>query len=364
MSDIATPRVPGAWLASLYGGRSNPYDRKLLISSKVAENAGYAQPFIYAMMGAEMAKSEQWDDDMQAQINTYLQKKAEIEAAKDKREALKFQQETMKESLANANALWDSLVDQNGNPLPDRERGQAVIERINPLLVQAGMPPLSGFAKGNGALSFEAVVQQDADGRWVTKQGYFQNGKLFMQSGVDDQGKPTFMPAPEGAMTLKDYLAWQKGTEPSSDFALFYKAMKANGMSDAEISSEWETRKVRIANASRPSAGPKEESRTPDMKELDQINADRRKTGQPELTLEQWKSQKSDMNDPYGIKQFTKNKLQEKQGASAVAPAAPVVPRQTPPVELPPVPGAQKAPDGKWYVRDPRSRSGWSQVVQ
>lgn len=62
---------PYVGIGSLYRA-NNPAERRVLAASKVAENAGFAKPLIYATMGADMAEAEKWDQDQQSTIVSAL----------------------------------------------------------------------------------------------------------------------------------------------------------------------------------------------------------------------------------------------------------------------------------------------------
>lgn len=76
----------GLGLGSLYG-QKNPYERKVAIASKVAENAGFAKPLIYATMGADMASADQWDQDQQNTIRSTIAAHQDLETQKQNQEA-------------------------------------------------------------------------------------------------------------------------------------------------------------------------------------------------------------------------------------------------------------------------------------
>ncbi len=54
--------MPDYGLGTLFRTK-NPYEKRVKISSQIAENAGLAKPLIYATMGADMANAEQWDTE-------------------------------------------------------------------------------------------------------------------------------------------------------------------------------------------------------------------------------------------------------------------------------------------------------------
>lgn len=294
--------------------KENPYEKRVRTVAAVAEKSGFARPLLYAAMGEDMAKGEQWDTDMYAQVDNYLKAKANIEAAKDKREAVKFQTDSLNNALIAADKIWKAI------PGDERSKGQAVVGYINPILSRAGIPPLLGYAQDeHGQRSFTMVMDKDAEGSIITKRGYISNGKLFVQSDVDDKGEPVFKPATGEQMSVEEFKKFRDATKKDAPKTRTYQKGGLEVTEEYQPDGTW--KEIGSGSKWNPKGeGSKEESRTTDMKELDVINADRRGVGQPVLSLEEYKRIKYELNDPSGIKELMRDNLQKKKGVSTITP--------------------------------------------
>jgi hypothetical protein len=99
----------GLGIGRLYG-QTNPAERRVAIASKVAENSGLAKPFIYAMMGKDMAEAQEWDTEQTATIRNTLAGQQQIAADKGEREfAQKVLADAVKLSTDDPYAATDLL---------------------------------------------------------------------------------------------------------------------------------------------------------------------------------------------------------------------------------------------------------------
>lgn len=194
-------------LAALYN-RENPYEKRAKAAASILPRSGFAAPLVAAAMGSEMGRAQGWDEEMNQRIQTYLTKQAEVAAMKDRREAIKYQADMLEKSLVIADKVW------KGTQGTERDKGQRVIEAVNPLLTSAGLAPLVSYAQDeHGQRSFALVVEKDAQGNILAKRGYISNGQLFTQNGVDAQGQPLFEQAKGDQTTVDEYKKLQDATK-------------------------------------------------------------------------------------------------------------------------------------------------------
>lgn len=301
-------------LNALFG--KNPHQSRAQVTAGMLEHSGFAKPFLAAALGADMAKSAEWDEQQGAALQKQAADKADMEFFQAQVKNI-LELSTKDHEAAN---IWLDNLRATGNP------HAAQMEGIR----------FAGQTNKDGYLNLDrgdkiGVVHVSA----IRRIGELQQEGMSLEQSEEQIAK-------EGLAQF-----FPKGKLPEegikNDFDLNYKVMKDKGMSYEQIGKALEDRKIRIARESRPPAADSGEKPTIDMKELTRINADRRAAGQPELTLEAYKERKFELNDPYGVKQAIKGKMN--QGAPRTGAQSTVAPPQKTAVGLPQ--GAVLVPNAK-----------------
>jgi len=333
--------------------KENPYEKRVKTAAAVADKSGFAKPLIYAAMGADMSNAEQWDSEQAVAQNQQAEAKAAQTMLQTIIKISETQPEAANDLLQDAAARnphlapygkikfidkstkeWVMVTDASRQPFAVSKAGLAWITQQNKDKVYGDdgkiLPDVAQkvFIPFGAKKSDQFKLTEQAAGDAVLADYPYSSDKDV--AGIAAQHNPEFGGKVEkakalarGGMGMKDIMANIEKTEadPKSDFNLFYKAMKAKGLPEDEISAAWEERKVRVARESRP---PRDASEPPttNMKEHAIYNADRKKAGKPELSFEEYMKIKFEWNDPYGVKETIKNRLNQgkPQGTSTITP--------------------------------------------
>lgn len=118
--------MSGATLRSLYG-RENPHNKRAQVIGSVAENSGFAKPYMAYVMGQEMSKAEDWDkardDEAQAAAESSSKQAAD---ASQREYASKAMESIIKVSEHDPVAATQMLkieTENGGNPYLQQFKG-------------------------------------------------------------------------------------------------------------------------------------------------------------------------------------------------------------------------------------------------
>lgn len=210
--------------------KENPYEKRVKTAAAVAEKSGFARPLLYAAMGEDMARAEQWDTDREAETAKYLSGKAENEQAKSVMEnvfkvaefdpegatmilkgaAEKIPQLQPFQSInfyAKSNKDWHFVTDGEGQPFavskqglawlsanPDKafgEDGRILPDVAKKIFVPYGAKKAEGFTLGQGQTRFDAegnVIAEVEAKAEAPKTRSYQKGGLEVTEEFQPDG--------------------------------------------------------------------------------------------------------------------------------------------------------------------------------
>ncbi|HSW64239.1 MAG TPA: hypothetical protein VLH56_13170 [Dissulfurispiraceae bacterium] len=373
-------------IGNIYGKRNPSRDKaKRLLEMGAADKSGYMAPIFGLLAGMEDSRADDYDRAMAEQMQVYYSAKSEGIRGEEQRKSAKFSQETASHEAdmfqkheknaaviaLKAKEVYADTLQSNGGNAEDASR--ATDQFVNRLMSEfkIPMPPFMGTRIGpDNMMQSNIVLAVNPDGSYQ-QQPVKQDarGNMWTPAGAPDEtGKVQWKQLDAGAvLTPEQAKKVQEVTDPKNDFSIFYRSEKAAGKTDAEISKAWEARKVRLSTAGRAEAQPDTTYLlTPDGKGFDAFNKKDLATIKQKLAegyspvdpgTIQMKNLEKDIPAPApekkqtGVGEYIKGLLGKEKPVAA------------PSGNVPPVAGARQAPDGKWYLPDPK-RPGKYLMVQ
>lgn len=180
-------------IGSIYSAmlKQNPYRQEYQQLAGILPESGFAKPFIAYEMGKTSSLASEYDQAIEGQLNNFLTKMAELEQAKNQREAGKFLLESWKTIYeTGANRYFDYI----NSGKPPEEASKLVAEEINQIAQQTGIPvpPMLGVAFNpvTKEAKFMAVVDKTPSGDLVTKHIMISQNGMFERDPASGQWKP------------------------------------------------------------------------------------------------------------------------------------------------------------------------------
>ena len=302
------PSMPPGGLRYLYD-RKNPHNRRAKILSKVMPNSGFAKPFIAAAMGKAQAEADSFETQRDGDIQSAMMMEKEQQDGQNAFKALRSAIEVSKHDpyLANQMIAFESK----------RNPAMAQIAQGHQFVGKTNKDDWSTVRGPNGEMSmmhlpsiFEGA-RLKREGQAEKADELLKKAMVPIQKGKTE--KHTGRDVKEMHLGDGEFQKYMQNSQ-TGKYEPFGSPYKKGKESRSTITSNVNEDGYYLYDDGRVSpvkARAKTESRTTDQKELDVINTDRRENGKTELSLEEWKNQKYDLNDPFGYKALIRDKIRE-----------------------------------------------------
>lgn len=164
-----------AGLEAIYGGRTNPYERRLAVSGAVARDSGFAKPFIMQTMGRDLRSAESWDDE---QMAAYTKAHTDEQNKANALKVLTMVTELAKDGSPDSISVGNAMLEAEGKVNPFiQSLGNVKLVGKNEngwTLIQSGNTV--GYFNLNGFLAKMAELQKS--GSALTEQSIQEAMKL------------------------------------------------------------------------------------------------------------------------------------------------------------------------------------------
>jgi hypothetical protein len=183
-------------LANLYTGKKNPYLRRAEITAAVAEKSGFAKPLLYALLGADVARANEWEDELFQQLDGYLKQEAETlrkrQEIEDERKQKEFDMNLMGktiDAMKGAIEVGTKVFEATGKPEAAAMFVNEFTKRFN-----LNLPPLIEFGKKGGKHVFKALVGRGKNGEMFVIPGRISEDGILEIQQQNEQGETIFIP--------------------------------------------------------------------------------------------------------------------------------------------------------------------------